>query len=170
LLLYDNGTGNEIGTLRAAAGQTWRAQDPAYGAATSAQRRSSTSVELSVRDRKGQLTARYPRRLLSFLPSPRGGFAVDCFRVEAPPRFTGCAAAALASRTPGRSLLVNSTPAASSARCNASMVRSFNSSPRSNLATVSIDTFAAAASSRTPKPRAARAMRHCTGNKIITLS
>ena len=44
-------------------------------------------------------------------------------------------------------------------RCSASIVCSFNSSPRSNLATVSIDTLAAAASSRTPKPSAARAMR-----------
>ena len=38
---------------------------------------------------------------------------------------------------------------------------------RSNLATVSVDTLAAAASSRTPQPKAARAIRHCTGKKII---
>jgi hypothetical protein len=38
--------------------------------------------------------------------------------------------------------------------CSASIVRSFDSSPRSNLATVSVDTLADAASSRTPKPRA----------------
>jgi hypothetical protein len=74
--------------------------------------------------------------------------------------FAEFAATARVRRTPGRSPLVNSTPAASKVRCNASIVRSFNSSPRSNLATVSIDTFAAAASSRTPKPSAARAMRH----------
>jgi hypothetical protein len=73
-------------------------------------------------------------------------------------------------RTPGPPPLgsINSMPAASSTRCNASIVRSFNSSPRSKRATVSIDTLAAAASSRTPQPRAARAIRHCTGNKIIT--
>ena len=80
---------------------------------------------------------------------------------------TWCAAALLFRRTPGCSPFVNSTPAASSARCNASIVRSFNSSPRSNLATVSIETFAAAARSRMPKPTAARAIRHWTGRIII---
>jgi hypothetical protein len=80
---------------------------------------------------------------------------------------TWCAAALLFSRTPGCSPFVNSTPAASSARCKASIVRSFNSSPRSNLATVSIETFAAAARSRMPKPTAARAIRHWIGRIII---
>ena len=46
-------------------------------------------------------------------------------------------------RTPGCPPFVNSTPASSSARRSASTVRSFNSSPRSNLATVSLATFAA---------------------------
>lgn len=78
-----------------------------------------------------------------------------------------CAAALLLRRTPGCSPFVNSTPASSSARCNASIVRSFNSSPRSNLATVSIETFAAAARSRMPKPTAARAIRHWIGRIII---
>ena len=77
------------------------------------------------------------------------------------------AAAVLVRRTPGCSPFVNSTPASSSARCRASIVLSFNSSPRSNLATVSIETFAAAASSRMPRPRAARAIRHWTGKIII---
>jgi hypothetical protein len=80
---------------------------------------------------------------------------------------TWCAAALLFRRTPGCSPFVNSTPAASSARCNASIVRSFNSSPRSNLATVSIETFAAAARSRMPKPTAARAIRQWIGRIII---
>jgi hypothetical protein len=83
-------------------------------------------------------------------------------------RFAECAAGAFVRRTPGRSPLVNSTPAASRARCSASTVRSFSASPLSNLATVSTDTFAAAASSRTPQPRAERAIRHWTGKKIIT--
>ena len=64
---------------------------------------------------------------------------------------------------------MNSIPPASNTRWMASTVRSFSSSPRSNRATVSTDTLAAAASSRTPQPKAARAIRHCTGKKIITL-
>jgi hypothetical protein len=74
-------------------------------------------------------------------------------------------------RTPGPPPFssMNSTPAPSRVRCNASTVLSFNSAPRSNLATVSIETLAAAASSRTPNPSAARAIRHWTGNKIIIL-
>jgi hypothetical protein len=77
----------------------------------------------------------------------------------------------LRSRTPGPPPFssMNSTPAASNVRCSASIVLSFKSSPRSNLATVSVDTLAAAATSRTPKPSAARAMRHCTGDIIITM-
>jgi hypothetical protein len=96
----------------------------------------------------------------AFAACPRPAFAAGGLKASAV--FTN-----LVRRTPGLPPLVNSTPAASSARCSASTVRSFNSSPRSNLATVSIDTLAAAASSLTPNPRAARAMRHWTGKKII---
>ena len=39
-----------------------------------------------------------------------------------------------------------------------------------NSSTVSTDTFAAAARSRTPRPRAPRAIRHWTGEKTMTLS
>ena len=96
----------------------------------------------------------------AFAVCPRPAFAAAGLKASAV--FTN-----LVRRTPGLPPLVNSTPAASSARCSASTVRSFNSSPRSNLATVSIDTLAAAASSLTPSPRAARAMRHWTGKRII---
>ena len=41
-------------------------------------------------------------------------------------------------------------------------------SPRSNLTTVSGDTFAAAASFLTPKPSPTRAIRHCTGSTCLT--
>ena len=81
------------------------------------------------------------------------GFPFDRRRTPGPPPFWS----------------MNSTPPSSSALRIAASVRSFSSSPRSNLATVSTDTFAAAARSRTPRPRAARAIRHWTGKKIITL-
>jgi hypothetical protein len=86
---------------------------------------------------------------------------------DASAALTWCAAARLLRRTPGCSPFVNSMPAASSARCKASIVRSFNASPRSNLAIVSIETFAAAASSRMPKPTAVLAIRHWIGKIII---
>jgi len=101
---------------------------------------------------------------LAVLPRPVFSAAAD-----APAGCLECAAAALVRRTPGSSPSVNWTPAASNARCSESTVRSFSSAPRSNLATVSTDTLAAAARSRTPHPKAARAIRHCKGHKIITL-
>ena len=55
---------------------------------------------------------------------------------------------------------MNSTPAPSRAAWRASTVRSRNSSPRSNRATVSGETLARTANSRTPKPTAARAILH----------
>lgn len=63
-------------------------------------------------------------------------------------------------RTPGPPPFssMNTTPAASSTRRIASTVRGRKASPRSSRATVSVDTPAAAASSRTPKPVAARAI------------
>lgn len=61
-------------------------------------------------------------------------------------------------RTPGASPFVNSTPAVSRAVRMAARVRGFRISPRSRRATVSGETDAAAAKSRTPHPTAARAI------------
>src|SRR6266571_628252 len=69
-------------------------------------------------------------------------------------------------RTPAPPLLpaaMNFTPASSSALRMASSVRGKSSSPRSKRVTVFIETFAAAASSRTPICTAARAVLHCAG-------
>ena len=64
-------------------------------------------------------------------------------------------------RTPGPPPFasMNATPASSRAARIAATVAGRSTSPRSRRAMVSGETFAAAASSRTPSPRAARAIR-----------
>jgi hypothetical protein len=80
-------------------------------------------------------------------------------RFDALANSADCVAAALVRRTPGCSPFVNSTPAASSARCSASIVDCFASAPFSMRVTVFAVTPAFLASSRTPQPTAARAIR-----------
>jgi hypothetical protein len=63
-------------------------------------------------------------------------------------------------RTPGLSPLVNSTPAFSRACWMASTVRGFKAPPVSRRDTVAGATLAMAATSRTPRRSAARAILH----------
>jgi len=78
-------------------------------------------------------------RYLSFLLGSLGSFArtvfasFDCIPLV---NSTECAAATFVRRTPGWSPLVNSTPAASSARCSRSIVDCFASAPFSMRVTV----------------------------------
>ena len=91
----------------------------------------------------GFVRLRYSALHLSFLLVRLGGFAADYFRGHPSTlRAAGLSKSRCGGFGQADTRLIpigESTPAASSARCNASIVRSFNSSPRSNLATVSIE-------------------------------
>jgi hypothetical protein len=61
---------------------------------------------------------------------------------------------------------MNYTPAASRASRMVARVRGYITSPRSNLVTVLVDTFASAASSLTPSPKPPLAIRHCRAAEL----
>ena len=95
-----------------------------------------------------------------------GAFVIWCGLLSRHRRF-GCFDGFCGSRGSGLSkanswlpAVRESTPATSKARCSASIVRSFNSSPRSNLATVSIELWPLLRALERPNQR-------CTGHPTL---